>query len=154
MVSELHTDGHAVHWVTGTSAPCLSIFKPVLMDAGLPPQGPRPSDRWDATVPWWRHETLHRGAVLGDFSGILADLAPERDALETRFIRHMAEAGPGHRAEAAAACWAEAEAWEASWRRRRLPRGFVTDAGHHLAWQELTAHAKAGASGLRCTAIA
>ncbi|GGJ37914.1 peptidase C69 family protein [Neoroseomonas lacus] len=154
MVSELHADGRVLHWVTGTAAPCLSIFKPVLMEAGLPPQGPRPADRWDATTRWWQHEALHRGAVLGDFGGILAALAPERDALETRFIRHMAEASPGQRAEAAAACWAEAEAWEASWRRRGLPRRFITDAGHESAWRELTARAEAGASGLRCAAVA
>jgi len=33
MVSEIHR-GAAVHWVTGTAAACLSIFKPVFMDAG------------------------------------------------------------------------------------------------------------------------
>ena len=154
MVSELHADGQVLHWVTGTSAPCLSIFKPVLMEAGLPPQGPRPSDRWDAATPWWRHETLHRGAVLGDFGGLLAELAPERHALEARFMRHMAEAGPGQRAEAAAACWAEAEAWEESWRRRPLPRGFVADAGHDSVWRELTARAEGGAASLRETAVA
>ncbi len=154
MVSELQGDGRVLHWVTGTSAPCLSIFKPVLMEAGLPPQGPRPSDCRDPATPWWRHEAMHRGAVLGDFGAILAELAPERDALEARFIRHMAEAAPADRAAAAGACWAEAEAWEASWQRRRLPRRFVADAGHEAAWLELSARAEGGASGLRGVAVA
>jgi len=154
MVSELLPDGQSLHWVTRTSAPCLSIFKPVVMKAGLPPQGPRPSDRWDAATPWWRHETLHRCAVLGDYAAILAELTPERDALEARMIRHMEEAAPAERARAAAVCWAEAEAWEASWRRRRLPRGLVADAPFIATWEALTARAEAGDSSHRGVAVA
>ncbi|MCC6717041.1 MAG: C69 family dipeptidase, partial [Acetobacteraceae bacterium] len=64
MVSDLGETGDgkagAVHWVTGTSAPCTSIFKPVFLDAGLPAQGPRPGDRHDPATLWWRHEQLHR----------------------------------------------------------------------------------------------
>ena len=41
MVSELH-EGRVVHWVTGTAAPCISIFKPIVMDVSLPVHGPRP----------------------------------------------------------------------------------------------------------------
>ena len=33
MVSELRAGG-AVHWVTGTAAPCTSVFKPVLLELG------------------------------------------------------------------------------------------------------------------------
>ena len=46
LISDL-TPGRTVHWVTGSSAPCLSIFKPVLFETGLPPQGPSPSDKAD-----------------------------------------------------------------------------------------------------------
>lgn len=154
MVSEMQPDGTVLHWVTGTSAPCLSIFRPVLMEAGLPPQGPRPADHWDNATPWWRHESLHRGALLGDFAAVMAELAPERDALEARFIRHMAEAAPADRAAAAAACWAEAEAWEASWRRRPLPRALVADAPYDSAWRELTARAEAATPSDRRMAVA
>ena len=147
MVSQLHADGSALHWVTGTSAPCLSIFKPVLIEAGLPPQGPRPSDHWDTATPWWRHETLHRNAVCGDFAAVLAERAPERDALEARFLMRMHAAKPAARAAAAAMCWEEAEAWEAAWNGRRLPRALIAQRSHESAWQELTARAKDNASG-------
>ena len=78
MVSELRADG-AVHWVTASSAPCLSIFKPVILAAGLPDQGSAPSDRYDASTRWWRHEVGHR-AALGDYPARIAAFAPVRDA--------------------------------------------------------------------------
>jgi dipeptidase len=58
-VSTLDRSG-AIHWVTGTAAPCTSIFKPVLLSAGLPSHGAEPTDRFDAATLWWRHELLHR----------------------------------------------------------------------------------------------
>ncbi|CCI53570.1 Peptidase U34, dipeptidase (modular protein) [Nostocoides jenkinsii Ben 74] len=49
------------HWVTGTAAPCTSLFKPVAL---APPSWPQPtglSNRADTAHLWWRHERLHRG---------------------------------------------------------------------------------------------
>jgi secernin len=146
LVSELHADGRALHWVTGTSAPCLSIFRPVLSDLALPPQGPRPTDRRSEATPWWRHEALHRAALLGDFAAVLAELKPARDALEARFAERMASSPTP---EAAAECWAEAEAFELSWRKRSVPRALVADAGYDSAWRELTQLAEAGAPSPR-----
>ena len=57
LVSELRGE-RAVHWVTGTAAPCSSIFKPVFADAPPPAHGPRPTDHFDPRVLWWRHERL------------------------------------------------------------------------------------------------
>lgn len=119
MVSELREGRPALHWVTGTSAPCTSLFRPVLLGAGLPAHGPRPTDRAEGESLWWRHEAIHRAAIHGDFTAALAGLAPGRDTLEARFAARMAEAlassGPGAaalQAEAVALCWAEADAWE------------------------------------------
>ncbi|HWA60553.1 MAG TPA: hypothetical protein VG939_04225 [Caulobacteraceae bacterium] len=119
MVSELHEDGRpAIHWVTATSAPCLSIFKPVVLTGPtttLPPQGPPPTDHYDPATLWWRHERLHR-AVLRDYAALAPAIAAERDALEARFRARMAEAvAGGDVAAAVAECWREAEAAEASW---------------------------------------
>jgi dipeptidase len=139
MVCELRPDG-AIHWVTGTSAPCLSLFKPVLLETGLPDHGPRPSDVFDAQSLWWRHEQLHR-AALADFAGALAMIAPERDALEAGFRQRidaaLADPRPQDRRAAVHACWREAEAAEARWRAalkpRRRPAG-----GLRRSWSRLS----------------
>jgi hypothetical protein len=47
------------HWVTGTSAPCVSLFKPVKV-AEPADLGPTPTDRFDPETVWWRHERLSR----------------------------------------------------------------------------------------------
>jgi secernin len=110
MVSEVR-GRRAVHWVTGTSAPCLSVFKPVVFGAGEPPFGPAPGDRYDAESLWWRHERWHR-AALADHAAAHELIAAERDELEARFVARM-EVSPD--AQTAAACWREAEAAQACW---------------------------------------
>jgi dipeptidase len=116
MVSELRPGG-AVHWVTGSSAPCLSFFKPVLMEAGLPPQGPTPSDQAESESRWWRHEALHRRA-LEDFPAVLQAIAEERDALEAGFLARIdavLEASILNKRQAVQSCWDEADAAEERW---------------------------------------
>jgi hypothetical protein len=51
MVSRL-TPGMQTHWLTGTSAPCTSIFKPVWIDSGLPDLGPSPKGVYDQPLPY------------------------------------------------------------------------------------------------------
>lgn len=118
MVSEFR-DETMLHWVTGSSAPCTSLFKPILLEAGLPRQGVRPTDRFDPGASWWRHECLHR-AVLKDYAAAMAEIAPERDAAERGFGERMDQAlasGDPKLAKAAiTACWREAEALEERWR--------------------------------------
>ncbi len=109
MVSELRAGG-AVHWVTGTAAPCTGVFRPVTFGAGLPDAGPTPGGRADAGSLWWRHERLHRGLMLQ--GGVPGWLAAEREGLEASFVDRMKGGGD---AGVVAACWADAEAAEASW---------------------------------------
>ena len=115
LVSEIGEAG-AIHWVTGSSAPCLSIFKPVTLAGGRPPQGPAPSDLFDQESPWWRHEALHRGALVA-YADFISGFAPERDALEAGFQARMKEAlaSGGPVDDAVETCWREADAFEAGW---------------------------------------
>ncbi len=83
MVAQL-TPEFPTFWLTGSSAPCTSIFKPVWIDSGFPDLGPSPKGEYDAATLWWRHESLHR-AVLRDYSTRMALYQPERDALEAEF---------------------------------------------------------------------
>jgi secernin len=138
MVSEL-APGRRVHWVTGTSAPCVSLFKPVLFESGLPPQGPAPGDRFDPATLWWRHERLHR-AMLGDFDLALDALEPERDALEAGFAERMdraLDAGGEATARAVAECWAEASAAEQRWFSAVRKAGPAGRGAHGRSWARL-----------------
>jgi dipeptidase len=136
MVSELKP-GRTVHWVTGSSAPCASVFKPFVFGAATPPFGSASTDQADATSRWWTHERLHR-AMLADFTPALAAIAPERDALEARFqARIDAAFDLGDLDAAIADCWAEADAAEARWQ-AALPRLAPTEpAAHRRSWARL-----------------
>jgi dipeptidase len=125
--------GRAVHWLTGTSSPDTSIFKPVFFGPGfegtaLPDFGPAPTDSFDPATLWWRHERLHR-AVLEDYPARLRAFADERDRLEAGFIARVeALLARGGSAEEAGRLsreiWAEAATAEDRWfdRIRRMPR--------------------------------
>jgi secernin len=90
MVAHLTPGGPAV-WVTGTSAPCTGIFKPVYLGgAGLPDLGPEPTGTFDPNSLWWTHERLHR-ALIRDYPTRLPLYREERDALETHFLEKAGE---------------------------------------------------------------
>ncbi len=56
-VAELSEEG-ARHWVTATSSPCMSIFRPI--DLQKPAPVGRPEGTPDEESLWWRFERLHR----------------------------------------------------------------------------------------------
>ncbi len=56
-----------MHWLTGTSAPCTSLFKPVWLDCSLPEHGNAPQGTYDEKTLYWRHEAIHR-AILQDYA--------------------------------------------------------------------------------------
>ncbi len=72
------------HWVTGTAAPCTSLFKPVSVERPLE-LGPRPSERADEESLWWRHERLHR-SVMRDPAPLGDRFRAERDEIETAWL--------------------------------------------------------------------
>ncbi|MCS7178138.1 MAG: C69 family dipeptidase [Anaerolineae bacterium] len=101
--------GMPIVWVTGTSAPCTGLFKPIFLGgAGLPSMPGlerEPTGTYDPGTLWWNHERLHR-QVIRDYATRLPVYREERDALETTFLEEAAEMGaryrqanPGERAE-------------------------------------------------------
>jgi secernin len=143
MISELRGQT-AVHWVTGSSGPCLSVLKPVILAAGLPAQGPEPTDRYDGASRWWRHERDHR-AALSDYPSRIAGFAPMRDALERGFrerIDHAiaADLGTGHLRREVGACWREADAAEDVWAGTARPERSGGD--YDDSWMRLSALAQ------------
>lgn len=78
-------------WLTGTSATCTGLFKPVYLNgAGLPDLGPKPQGSYDPESLWWRHEKLHR-EVIRDYSTRLRLYQLERDHLEDTFLKEARE---------------------------------------------------------------
>lgn len=107
MVAHVTADDICV-WLTGTSAPCTSVFKPVWFD-GLPTI-PEPGRRFDLDTLWWRHEVLHR-EVLRNHSERLAVFREERDALESQFLAAV----PDDRAAFTSECFERAAQAERHW---------------------------------------
>lgn len=137
MVSDLQS-GRTVHWVTGTSAPCTGLFKPVVLELGLPNVGLAPTEKYDPATLWWRHERLHRD-MLHDFTPNLASMTQERDDLEAGFARRIDQAHDvGGLDTAIAVCWREAAAAEARWQ-AALPRTTARQgrSAHGRSWSRL-----------------
>ncbi len=75
------------HWLTGTSATCTSLFKPVFVEGGLPDIGPPPTNKYDPESLWWHHELIHR-AILADYSKITL-LRPDIENFEQRWLKEV-----------------------------------------------------------------
>ena len=95
MVSELRPSG-TTHCATGTSAPCLSVFRPVSVDyprdVGSPTGTPGDSL-------WWRFEQVHR-SLLGVDSARREEYLADRDEVQAQILNHPAKDG-----------WRIAEEW-------------------------------------------
>jgi dipeptidase len=116
-VSHLAPDGTATHWVTATSAPCTSVFKPVWFDGGLPDLGPQPTGTYDPASLWWRHEDLHR-ATLADYARLHALYRDELLALEAGLRARAAECRTADdRRRCTQEAFAAVDAAEARWTR-------------------------------------
>jgi dipeptidase len=117
MVSHLQDDRHT-HWVTGTAAPCLSVFKPFWFDGGPPDIGPRPTGQYDDSALFWKHEALHR-SVLRDFTKRRLAVCAERETLEQSFIAEAQNHAdsPARRCEITRRCFGAAELALDGWNR-------------------------------------
>ena len=124
MVSHLHPD-RPTHFVTGTAAPCTSVFKPVWLDGQLPDMGPVPAGTYDAATLYWRHEALHRATLL-NYAPAIQLYQVERDALEEEFLAgalELAHRPAPERIAFSSRCFVDADAAEVRWLER------LSDAG-------------------------
>lgn len=103
------------YWATGTSAPCISIFKPIWFgNPTLPDLGPAPTGSFDSGSLWWHHEKLHR-TVLQDFPARARTFRGARDALEQEFIAKAAKGPPNDNGEFTATAFREAWGKTVAW---------------------------------------
>lgn len=116
MISRLTPEG-ATHWLTGTAAPCTSVYKPVWMDAGLPDLEPAPTGKYDAAALWWRHENLHR-EILCDYAARMKTIVPERDTLQAGFLadaNKRLDSSAEERLRLTTLCFDKADRAESQW---------------------------------------
>jgi dipeptidase len=137
--------GGAAHFVTGTAAPCTSIFKPVWPDVPLPDTGPAPSGKFDPQSLFWSHELLHR-MTLRDYDRLLALYESGRDSLEGEFVTKGIQAGAegaSTRAKVSAVSFAQAKSAEAEWLARlRADSKTPGEAWlHEVAWKDFNREA-------------
>lgn len=73
------------HWLTGTSAPCLSIFKPFFFESPEALLQLQPTSLTSDASLWWRHEKLHR-LTLMDYSRRAPIIIAENAKLEAKML--------------------------------------------------------------------
>ena len=89
MVSQLDRSD-SVHWLTGTSAPCTSLFKPVWLDCSIPEHGSPPQGFYDESTLFWRHEAIHR-AILEDYAFRLPLIKLDQKNFEEQMLQEVTQ---------------------------------------------------------------
>ncbi len=122
MVSRLSAETTDAQFMTGTAAPCTSVFKPVWVDTPMPDTGKSPTDEADDESLFWRHERLHR-ETLRDYPARIALYDDERDALEDEMVEgalELAEGGASSKERAVYSedCFERAETATEEWTRK------------------------------------
>lgn len=86
------TPGDARHVFTGSSAPCLTLFRPASFEAALDFSVLTPAEREVDAPLWWRQERLHRRALFD--AGLRRSLRADRDATEAWIFSQLEGAQP------------------------------------------------------------
>ncbi|MEM2940967.1 MAG: C69 family dipeptidase [Thermoproteota archaeon] len=79
-----------IHWFTATSTPCISIYKPVFMEAGLPDLKLTPKSFYDSDSIWWTHERLSR-KTLGSFKRYFSKIREQIKSTENLLHKEAEE---------------------------------------------------------------
>jgi dipeptidase len=130
--------GDAMAWVTATSGPDVSIFKPVFFGADLPDLGPMPEASYTPGAYWWQHEFLHRRA-MADYHNLVPEIRADFEALEAGFFAESEAVRTGTAGEKQAFvddCWQRAGAAGAAWIERLEKRNyFIADSAYRAMWK-------------------
>lgn len=137
MVSHLHPQ-HPTHFLTGTAAPCTSLFVPVWLDAGLPQAGLDPAGDYDPSKLYWQHEMLHR-LTLENYPKRHALYARQRDALEAEITAQaleMAASSASERLAYSATCFERGSTARQAWISSLVQAGGANQQSrlHRTAW--------------------
>ena len=82
-------DNNFMTWVTATSAPCISMFKPIWFGKEVIPDiGEKLTESFNKNSFWWKHEQLHR-EILKDYSKRITIVEKERNDYENKLINYV-----------------------------------------------------------------
>jgi len=138
MVSVLRKGEKPLHWVTGTAAPCTSIFKPVWLDSGLPEVEVSPTSKYDQAALYWRHESLHR-EILRDYNLRIRFIQTDQERIENELINEAENcrtASPENRRVLTASAFEQADRIEEMWREKIVtqPVNRANSILYRMAW--------------------
>ncbi len=136
LVALLHPERPLV-LITGTAAPCTSIFKPLWWDTPIGGLLGRPAGRADAHSLFWQHERLHR-LLLQDFAHRLSRIQEERNHLEAQFVQEALSlngADVKERRRLAQWCVEEARSQESRWYHRLIREPIRRAPSRFYLWQ-------------------
>jgi len=89
MIIHLRAGEDPVIWVTATSAPCISMFKPVWFDKKvIPDLGKELKGVYNKNNFWWKHEQLHR-LILKDYPQRIRLIETERNKIENNLMNQV-----------------------------------------------------------------
>lgn len=96
MVVQWRDNAPMTVWLTGTAAPCVSVFKPFYFGGdALAGDGIHiPTGDADNSL-WWQGERLHR-ILLRDYAGLSGELKADLMEMEQKLIRRDAELTENH----------------------------------------------------------
>jgi dipeptidase len=96
-VSILRRNGLSIHWFTGTSLPCLSMFKPLYVSDEFGEllrqvMGEQPTNKYNPSNYWWFAEYVHRKLVLSYGSEVMIKYVEELRGIENNIMREIEDA--------------------------------------------------------------
>ncbi len=75
----------SIHWFTGESLPCLSVYKPFFFNSPFWPRERKIKNKYSPNSFWWRAEVFHRKFQMVYYKHI-SDFLKDRDALQKRIF--------------------------------------------------------------------
>jgi len=78
----------SIHWFTATSAPCLSIYKPVFFEKPYIPE--KSEKNFDGRSLWWLHEKIHR-KIITNYTKYYSDYSRELLKIDKDIERNTRE---------------------------------------------------------------
>ncbi len=137
LISDVRGDD-AMAWVTATSGPDVSIFKPVFFGVDMPDLGPMPTENYTPGAYWWQHEFLHRRA-MADYRTIVPEIRADFEAIEDEFFAEsetVRKAGARDKEQFVRDCWQRAGEKTAAWIKKLEQRNyFVADPAYGAMWR-------------------